>query len=605
MAKTDEIEVVEEVEAVEEIDAAEEVAAVEEADAVEEVAAVEEADAVEEVAAVEEADAVEEVAAVEEADAVEAVEGEGEPVEPGEGEPAEPVEPVATVEEPEPEKPRGRTSLLNKLLIVFNLLAAVLFGVVLYIDFAKRQEWARAIFMRDVAIAGVPLDDRDQGTNPEVGAQGRHLLDPPVIKDAYVKGRNGKAKGRWMGVHENFKIHIRAEDFEPKILAKYFSESGASEPVPTLTKEVSRLRTWVPAEIDAKAQAVAEKVKAPGDKQQLLRTILYPLCTEGWQAAAIEKKINDTPPAKLTELLTAAAKRRMWCDILQPLEIFRPSEKVDPAEAAKPDKLRKLLVDRAADLDSVTLDQLKDLFLKRCDDVLAKSDWLDSTAPIERNTYEKRRCVAFLLTVIGEVEMPGGDRSEQKQAMGKKADPGAEGGEKEGGKVAVKEEAQRASRQFAFPNAEKRARVVCGLRDFDQACEDLAIVTEVMEGQTAAAIQRDQNHFLALLRDAIDRLHGLELRLVRRTQEYVNLKKSSEELETLLNDRGKLEQETIAKLTEARATTRQLAMEVQALQDELFAAQLNLAGAQQYNLYLADRLQTVEKRAKSKGGNGP
>ena len=148
--------------------------------------------------------------------------------------------------------------------------------------------------------------------------------------------------------------------------------------------------------------------------------------------------------------------------------------------------------------------------------------------------------------------------------------------------------------------------MVCGLRDFDQACEDLAIVIEIMEDQTAAAIRRDQEQFLVKNKDAILRLHGLELRLERRTVEFAKLKKSAEDLEKLLEDRVKLEQETKAKLIEARAATRQLAIEVKALQDELFAAQVNLAGrAENYNLYLANRLIEAEKKAKTKGGKGP
>jgi hypothetical protein len=45
-----------------------------------------------------------------------------------------------------------------------------------------------------------------------------------------------------------------------------------------------------------------------------------------------------------------------------------------------------------------------------------------------------------------------------------------------------------------------------------------------------------------------------------------------------------------------------MALELKELQDDLFVAQVNLAGARSYNLYLARRLQETEKRVQAKGG---
>src|SRR5579862_4257948 len=92
---------------------------------------------------------------------------------------------IETVETPKEGKLRGRTSWLTTLLVVFNLLAVLGFGALLYMDLVKRQAWAKAVVLRDLATVGLPIDDKDSkfSTNPEAGTQPRHDLDPPSIKD--------------------------------------------------------------------------------------------------------------------------------------------------------------------------------------------------------------------------------------------------------------------------------------------------------------------------------------------------------------------------------------------------------------------------------------
>jgi hypothetical protein len=532
------------------------------------------------------------------------------------------------------EKPRGKTSLPTIALIVLNLFAALGFGALLYVDMGRRQAWAKAVLARDLAIVGLPVDDKDirLSTNPDGTTASAQDLDPPLIKDAY-KARGGKLNDRFMQVREIFGVDIRPADLDQEILAKFFADGQGGSPVSTLQEEVKRVKDKLPAEIDTVAQSAANKVKdkSSEEKQALLRRVLFPLCSEGWQLDELEKKIQEKRTPKQDEdFLVSALKRRMWFDVLKPLEVFRPSAKSGEGEkAAGEAKDKKSVVDRAGNPDEISVDELKKHFVKRCDDALAGKDWIDGT--IKRDNAEKRRYVAFLLAAVSRIEIPGADPTEQKAPVEQGAKKAAKVAKKEAGgegeeepkaaeQPAAKAEKQRPTLQLAFPAAERRAEVVCGLQAFDQACEDLALVTEIVTNQTIAAIYRDLGHFrypadstvysnangfLAKYDMAVRRVQELAMLVARHERQYAELSGIHDQNAKLLESRVAQEKDTVEKLFEARAFTRQLARDLKNLQDQLFVAQTNLRGAHEYIQYLADRLQAAERNgAKSKGGPG-
>jgi hypothetical protein len=684
------------------------------------------------------------------------------------------------------EKPRGRTSLLTMALLVFNILALVGFGALLLLDFDKRLEWSRAVFLRDLALVGLPLDDSDpeknkETTNPEVGGQGSFDLDPPQLQQAY-KDRGGSLSEKFLAVNENYKIHIRRADLDDALIGKYFKDASGGDPVFTLKQELDRVKTKLSGELDEVAGRV--KAKTPEEKRALLRKVLFPMCSEGWQVVNLNKKIQTTPDAKLDDLLTAAAKRRLYFDILQPMEAFRPTERFDPPDPDKgpaPVGDKKLLVDRAAEVNDkgefvISLEKMQEHLDKRFADVMADNDWI--YPEIKRPAFEKRRAATFLLLVISQLEVPGADRAAPKKVEQEKPKEGdgvkekddkgdkgevaflqdekkGDGDKKEGdGKEPVKEPEKaggprqealpRPFRPFAFQGAddkykaEQRVLVVCGLRSFNQACEDLALVWEILEKQKIDAIHRDRGQYLypltsriyypkklateivavlkllkapyleddkdnpdvkvvklkevyipneaallkaledklgeqagrldttdallvevnkvldaqsvkipesqykdpsgkvmelrdpegrpleanrksleraidALLsanavgflgkhRVAVKRLEELATLLQRREHQYVEMKKVYDERVKQLADRQTHEKGILKQLVESRKATRELAADLQRLQQELFLAQVDLAGAHAYNLYLAERLRNLESKAQSKGG---
>jgi hypothetical protein len=413
----------------------------------------------------------------------------------------------------EDETPPGRTSLANILLIVANVLALVGFAALLWADMLKRLEWAEAIFHRQIAINGIPLDDKDQ-EGREVALQIKHELDPPLLKEQYDK-RGISVKDRFLPVSENFKDHVRYAEFDDRVAKRYFESSGTAEPVVrTLKEEVNRVRTRLPGDIEAVAKDLVDrraKELKPDDKRARAREILFPLAMEGYQIPDLDKMIRATPDAKIDELLEKAAKRRMLFDILMPLEVFRPSE-LDDASKKPGERAAKLrLVNRLAKVNAkgddfeVPYDEMLKLFDKRCGDVLADRDWNDPS--VARDYAEKRRSIAFLLLTVADVVAPAAERAapakaeEPKKEEPKKPAPAEQPpGEGEAPKKAEQPEQKyppdRPFRVFAFGDkGETRVEVVCGFRDFLQACEDLALVNDIMEKQTVEAVERDRGTY--------------------------------------------------------------------------------------------------------------
>jgi hypothetical protein len=68
-------------------------------------------------------------------------------------------------------------SLLGKVLTILNALAAIVFLVLAGMDYRARNDWSYAVFRHQLAIHGLPLDDRDDSWRP-----GR-----PIVKDVSEK----------------------------------------------------------------------------------------------------------------------------------------------------------------------------------------------------------------------------------------------------------------------------------------------------------------------------------------------------------------------------------------------------------------------------------
>jgi hypothetical protein len=427
------------------------------------------------------------------------------------------------------EKPRGRTSLLTMVLIVLNIAGLLAFAWLMYMDMLRQEKWARALYMRHLALIGLPVDETEKlganDTNPERAVEVMHSLDPPEIQAAYKK-RGITPKGKFIDVKEVLSHNIRYP-IEPDVLRDYFKNANAGKPVGSLKEELGLVKGKLPGDIDRVAEEVAKKTadKDDKDKRQLVRDILFPTAVEGWQVGKLELQLRAASGKDLDKLIVEAVKRKMLYDILKPMEVFRPSEpdnelyvdaKLSPSER----QVKKPPLDRITDLEGVPTSKLLELLDKRFDDVIAGTDWIDPNR--KRDIAEKRRAITFLLLAISQVEVPGGlpaeaptkepgDKKDPKQPDDKKDDkdkgmvkfvdqddPVKKGPDdpekekKEDGSVAEKPKKERPPRTFAFPEAQLRVEVVCGLHSFNQACTDLTIVLDIMHKHLREAILRDR-----------------------------------------------------------------------------------------------------------------
>jgi hypothetical protein len=110
--------------------------------------------------------------------------------------------------------------------------------------------------------------------------------------------------------------------------------------------------------------------------------------------------------------------------------------------------------------------------------------------------------------------------------------------------------------------------------------------------------------FLGKHQAALKRVQDLALLVDVRQRQYEELKQNETAQAKQLQDRVVYEQGMLNDLAKARTRTKDMAEALLALQQELFVAQVNLAGVHEYNLYLAERLKEQERKAKPKSGGG-
>jgi hypothetical protein len=144
-------------------------------------------------------------------------------------------------------------SLLGKILVFANVLAALLFFFLGLQVYGKRQAWSFAVRQHELAIRGLPLDDQE-------------------------KDREGRP---------------RVDQLSKQMLQDLFAR-GSGQPVRTQLEEVTRVRTDLMGQING---------KDPEQKKQLCAQVLLALTTTGAQRLAIEDNLVD-PKQDTAEWLT-------------------------------------------------------------------------------------------------------------------------------------------------------------------------------------------------------------------------------------------------------------------------------------------------------------
>ncbi len=82
---------------------------------------------------------------------------------------------------------------LGKILAVLNIVATLAFVYLAFQDFAKREAWAYANYVHDVAVNGLPLDDKVTDDREEV----RCFTSWPTTPRRSGSGATAPWRRRW------------------------------------------------------------------------------------------------------------------------------------------------------------------------------------------------------------------------------------------------------------------------------------------------------------------------------------------------------------------------------------------------------------------------
>lgn len=469
-------------------------------------------------------------------------------------------------EKPRPQRPQAKTSTLTIVLAFLNLLALPAFLYLLLASYQARTNWAYQTFLHHVYVWGLPLEEEEQGSlsqdsRPKVELAGSR------VKDAFNKrrpaGTQVKGSEEFQNVSEPVPIRIRPSDLPPFVQQHVFA--GIGDPVATLEQEVNRLKQRLPAALEEKAsEAVAKVGNNEAQKRQALEAVLLPLAWNAKQVDALKKRIDATPAGELDALLRDAVQRRVLVDVLAPVNVMQPGD------------LEKETIEKAADLENVTLDQLKGLLQQRLDAAISGTNvgevrlgkQLDGTP---RDTLDKREDVAQLLFVLGQVKVP-------------------------------------LTNDWLLPNQAERAQVVVGLYEYAHAAGDYVAALGELNERVLNNIRADREGYAVDYKGALVRAggflreHDAEVQRLRKL--VADLGFSEKRLQDLQQQRDEYQKEyanrlehlkvVTARLTDARQATAKTLQELQELQQELYRAQVELSDAAERNNRLAAQIRAAE-----------
>lgn len=137
-------------------------------------------------------------------------------------------------------------SILGKILILFNLLAATIFVYVAAVDWAARYKWAYAVYRQELTLSGLPLDDKRED----------ELYNEPLV-----------------------------EKLTDNTLQSVFS--GFGTPVRTQMEEVDRLQNRVNEELKA--------ITDEGARRKKWKEMFAPLANNYAELDAIRKRADTAP----------------------------------------------------------------------------------------------------------------------------------------------------------------------------------------------------------------------------------------------------------------------------------------------------------------------
>jgi hypothetical protein len=328
---------------------------------------------------------------------------------------------------------------------------------------------------------------------------------------------------------------------------------------------------------------------------------LFPIARNVWQITALDKILAKANGKALDEFVTESVQRRLYYDILAPINVYRPADLAFGAANKHP-------IDRIADAEEVDkatiptklemkLDEVKAMLTKRLDSAIAKEfdldvhlgEAYDKTAGVDamkRHGVEKRQIIAFILFTVGHVQIP-------------------------------------TTTDRLVPNGIERAQVVSGINENTNASIRFVESLRTLQDRVAESIVAerqgyvipDKNNpggstrtegFIDEYEDWIDRLVKIVEHIDTTKKRLEDVKTQRDHLQKVHAHRTKQLQDTMDKLLTARKNTERYAKDLRELHEQLHAALVELSDAADRNFRLHDRIQELELglrvQSKKKGG---
>jgi hypothetical protein len=483
-----------------------------------------------------------------------------------------------------PKRPTPKVTMTTYILIGLNLLAAPAFLYVLFADHEVHTQHVYRTIYNFTRIYGLPLESEE--TPASIYAETRSVirLNAEQLKAAFIGRRTGfspPGSEPFVAVDESVPMHIRPSDMSEMLLKDVFSE--VSNPVKTLDAEIKRIQDTLPGTIETAAKDVVAKTKAE-DKRGAIKKILLPIAWDVWQVKRLNDKLDAVKDDALDDMLLDAVQRRIYYDILAPLNIHRAGADDDYKieKMAAVDSYVMKFKDGDVKLEGYKIDDLKGFLLQRLKAAQAEKydpevhlgkRWPSDAASMTRDNNERRHVIAYILFTHGQVQTP-------------------------------------TLKEYLIPKGLDRAQVVSGLNEFTSASVQYVIAQRILQQRIAEAIRVDREGWILTLKDKgeisrtngfIDEYEAEVQRLIRifenidtAQKRIADLTVQRDQFTKLYAQRDQQQKDIMKKLLSARQDTEKLAKDLRGLQKQLHESLLELADAAERNFRLEAQIRGIE-----------
>ena len=493
--------------------------------------------------------------------------------------------------------PKSRMTKTTKSLIFLNWMVALAFIVFAFLVTTTRARYSYWATLNHIHAWGLPLAEEKGDTHISIETRPVLRLNHDQLIKIY-KRRPGtkqypidKEKDKFVAVEEPVPLRLNAGDVDERVMKDIFQ--SLTDHVPTLDAEIERLKDQLPIVIEQAATDVLKKTKDTDDaKREVIHKALLPITRNIYQIRDLDKVVSRAKAKDLDDLVIESVQRRIYYDILAPINVYRPGDLNVSAAGKHP-------VDRIAEVDKsnlvMKLDEIKAMLTKRLDSAIAANYDLDlnlgevyekeKSGPdaMKRHGVEKRQIIAFILFTVGHVQVP--ITNERLIAKGI-------------------ERAQVISGIYENTNAS--IRFVESLRTMQDRVEEAVVADRQGYVINNAGKLTRTDGFIDEYEDWIDRLVKIVENIDTAKKRLDDVKTQRDHLQNVHAHRTKQLQETLDKLLTARKNTERYAKDLRELQEQLHAALVELSDAADRNFRLHDLIQEIELglrvQSKKKGG---